>query len=77
MLKRFFIGAILLGLLFASTLFAQDNYFAKHKFNLSGEQLYSALHCAYSEFENSLLYYIRIDNEEHFKKKFLRTIFQK
>lgn len=70
MLKRFFRGAILLSLLFASPLFAQDNYFAKHKFNLSGEQLYSALHCAYSEFENSLLYYMRMGNEEHFKKIF-------
>lgn len=60
----------MLSLLFASTLFAQDNYFAKHKFNLSGEDLYSALHCEYSEFENSLLYYMRMGNEGHSLKIF-------
>lgn len=70
MLKRFFREAILLSLLFASTLFAQDNYFAKHKFKLSGEDLYSALHCEYSEFENSLLYYMRMGNEGHSSKIF-------
>ena len=70
MLKRFFRWAILLSLLFASTLFAQDNYFAKHKFKLSGEDLYSALHCEYSEFENSLLYYMRMGNEGHSSKIF-------
>lgn len=70
MLRKFLKKLMPIACLLASPLIAQDNYFAQHKFNLSGEDLYSALHCAYSEFESSLLYYMRMGNEEHSLKIF-------
>lgn len=70
MIKKFLQKLVFFACLLASPLIAQDNYFAQHKFKLSGEDLYSALHCAYSEFEGSLLYYMRMGNEEHSLKIF-------
>lgn len=70
MLRKFLKKLMPIACLLASPLIAQDNYFAQHKFNLSGEDLYSALHCAYSEFESSLLYYMRMGNEGHSLKIF-------